>query len=364
MKNDLRISFLLPSFDDGGVEKVTINLASELKNQGYLVEFVCFNKKGPFLSELDADMGIYELGTSRAAESIPKLIKYLKLKKPDILVSAKHYINTSVLIAKALSRTSTKVIVSGHGMYNGNKSGALPFLMRRLYPKADAIIAVSKGVANNISEVANIPREQIKVIYNPVITDGFLKMYESTNSVNKAFEKQLVSIGRLSKEKDFVTLIHAFKLLKNTVPSKLTIVGEGLERAKLESLIKELNLEEYVSLPGYTGNPLEFLKGADAFILSSVTEGLPTVLIEALYTGLPIVSTDCPSGPEEILEGGKFGVLTPVGNAEALAKGIEKALSNPPDPNTQQIRALDFTSEKAIAGYKQLLTSLHTERKK
>lgn len=359
MNKTFRVAFLLPSFEDGGVERVTINLALGLKSQGYTVEFVCFQKKGHYLSYLPEDMKVVELGAGRSVKSIPRLLRYFKEERPDMLFSAKHYINTSVLIAKLLARTNTKVIVSGHGMFNGKPSGVLPLLMRWLYPKADAIAAVSQGVAENISKIVRIPQEKIQVIYNPVITESFVNMYEQTASISKsAGIKQVVSIGRLSREKDFTTLLKAFQLLKEIVPSKLTIVGEGPERENLETLIKDLKLEKDVSLPGFTENPLEYLKGADAFVLSSLTEGLPTVIIEALYTGVPIVSTDCPSGPLEILENGKYGVLTPVGDFKALSHGIQQVLATPPSLESQRKRALDFTSEKAVKGYEKLIFSL------
>ncbi|WP_342042374.1 glycosyltransferase [Bacillus sp. OTU2372] len=354
-----KLVFLLPSFDEGGVEKVTINLAYGLKSKGYDVDFVVFKKQGAFLSEVEKDFNIQELNVNRSSESVFKLVTYFKQHKPDIFFSAKHYINTNVLIAKFLSRTKTKIIVAGHGMFF-ERTGLLQFLMKVTYPKADAIVAVSNGVGENISEITNISNDKITVIHNPVINEEFILNYQQT----KAYEKPegyklIVSIGRLSPEKDYTTLIAAFHMVRQHLPVKLMIIGEGPERDKLQDLINKLNIMEDVSLPGFKKNPLGYLKAADLFVLSSVTEGLPTVLIESLYSKTPIVSTNCPSGPDEILCNGEYGQLTPVGDAKQLAKAIEQSiLEAEKDGSKLRNRAFDFTSEKAIQKYDQLIKRL------
>lgn len=354
-----KITFLLYSFEDGGVEKVTINLAKGLKNIGYDIEFVCFKKHGEFLSEVKDDFIIHELNINRSSESIFKLIKYFRQHKPDVFFTAKHYINIMVLIAKGLSRTKSKVIVAGHGMFFKRK-GMLAWLMKLFYPKADKIVAVSSGVAQNIHEITNIPLRKITVIYNPVITKEMIENFEQTKPLqNTLGQKLIVSIGRLSPEKDFKTLIIAFQIVRQTHPLKLVIIGEGPERNNLEELIRELKLSEDVLLSGFKKNPFEYLKAADLYVLSSITEGLPTVLIEALYSMTPIVSTDCPSGPREILENGKYGLLTPVGDSDKLAKVMEATLfEKKMDTSKLRDRALQFTSEKSINKYQKLIESI------
>ncbi|MCM3727698.1 glycosyltransferase [Neobacillus cucumis] len=354
-----KLAFLLPSFEEGGVEKVTINLAYGLRSMGYDVEFVVFKKQGAFLSEVEKEFTIHELKINRSSESIFKLVTYFKQNRPDFFISAKHYINTNVLIAKLLSRTKTKIIVSGHGMFF-KRRGLLPFLMKVTYTKADAIVAVSNGVGKNISEITNISADKITVIHNPVISEEFIQTYQQTNAyVKPDGYKLILSIGRLSPEKDYTTLIKAFHKVREHHPVKLMIVGEGPERDKLQETINELNLNEDVALPGFKKNPIGYLKAADLFVLSSLTEGLPTVLIESLYCKTPIVSTDCPSGPDEILCNGEYGKLTPVGDAGQLAEAIEHSLLQAETDVTRlRDRALDFTSEKATKKYDLLINSL------
>lgn len=352
-----KIAFLLPDFNDGGVEKVTINLALGLMKRGYHVEFVCFNKKGNFLPEIPQSIDVHELKVKRAIESIPKLAAYLKREKPSVLISAKHYINTSALIANRLSGGKTKVIVTGHGMYNQNQK-LLTFMMRTLYPSANAVVAVSEGVAENISTSANLRPDKIEVIHNPVINEEFINKYVTASPIEKsANEKLIVAAGRLSPEKDYQTLIQAFALLEKSLNARLIIIGEGPEREKLQKLIKIYHIDGRVELPGFASNPLNYIKAADVFVLSSLTEGLPTVLIEALYCDISIVSTDCPSGPREILKDGAYGTLVPVGDENMLAKGMKKALVEDKSIGLQK-RALDFTSDKAIDAYEKLILSL------
>lgn len=358
MNKNKKISFLLASFEEGGVEKVTINLALGLIEKGYQVEFVCFQKKGAFLEDIPPNIPIYDLKINRAIEGIPKLIKYFKKNLPDIFVSAKHYINVITIVAKKLAFVKTKVVVAGHGMYF-QETSVLARMMRTLYKQADAVVAVSQGVAKNISTITGLFEEKISVIHNPVISHEFLKKYQTSVPIAKdSTEKMIVSVGRFSPEKDYLTLLKAFKQVTEHLPVRLVLVGDGPERHILERYINENNLDTHVDLPGFQTNPIPYLLSADVFVLSSVTEGLPTVLIESLYCGTPIVSTDCPSGPDEILEGGRYGVLVNVGDSDEMANEIIRVLNGEKSFPILKERAKDFTSEKALQHYIQLFNNL------
>jgi glycosyltransferase involved in cell wall biosynthesis len=205
----------------------------------------------------------------------------------------------------------------------------MPQLVRYFYPWADCVVAVSKGVANDLVRFGKIPSERIRVIYNPIVTPEIQEKAKAVLEHPWLEEGQppvILSVGRLTAQKDFSTLIHAFAAVRQTHAARLLILGEGEERSSLEFLIRQLGLEQDVSLPGFVPNPYPYMVRAAAFVLSSKYEGLPGVLIEALYCGAPLISTDCPSGPREILANGKYGQLVQVGDVTTLAHAIQMAL--------------------------------------
>jgi glycosyltransferase involved in cell wall biosynthesis len=205
----------------------------------------------------------------------------------------------------------------------------LPRLVGRFYPWADGIVAVSQGAADDLARTARLPKDRIQVVHNPIVTPELREM-AAARLDHPWFEAGappvLLAVGRLAPQKDFGTLIRAFERVRRSRPARLMILGDGPERDALEALAAEVGLESAVDLPGRIVNPFPYMVRADAFVLSSRWEGLPSVLIEALFCGVPVVATDCPSGPREILAGGKHGLLVPVGDVEALARGIESAL--------------------------------------
>jgi glycosyltransferase involved in cell wall biosynthesis len=222
----------------------------------------------------------------------------------------------------------------------------MPQLIRRFYPWANSIVAVSKGVADDLAQTAGLPRERIQVIYNPVVTPE-LREKAQTPLDHPWFKPGqppvLLAVGRMSPQKDFPTLIRAFARVRQTRPAKLLILGEGKERPGLETLVRQLGLGQDVSLPGFVTNPYPYMARTSLFVLSSRWEGLPGVLIEALYCGAPIIATDCPSGPTEILADGRYGQLVPVGDVTALARAIETTLvSKTPDPPPESWRPFEL----------------------
>jgi glycosyltransferase involved in cell wall biosynthesis len=230
----------------------------------------------------------------------------------------------------------------------------LPPLLARTYPWAEAIIAVSTGVADDLSTLAEIPRERILTIYNPVVTPD---LEEKSRALcdhpwfAPGSPPVLLAVGRFTGQKDLPTLLRAFARVRRMRPVRLLLLGEGEERTKLEALVRELGVAADVALPGFVLNPFPYMARAAVLVLSSLHEGLAMVVIEALACGCPVVSTDCPSGPAEILEGGRYGALVPVGDVEAMAKAIHAALDGTHDPELLKTRAAEFSLERAAERY-------------
>lgn len=347
------IAFFIPSMRGGGAERVFLNLANELIKVNYRVDMVLAQKEGPFLRDISSKVNIIDLKSSRILKSLFPLVSYLQREKPEILLSSLNHVNIISIVSKIISRTSSKIIIKQDSYYELSSNRIIMFLEKTLFKKADHIIAVSRDVKKSLMEILAIPDEKIKVIYNPIFNQDILK--KSKEKINHSFfnnkkNKVILGVGRLSEVKDFSTLIKAFNMIK-TDAMRLIILGEGQYRSELENLIRELGLKEYVSMPGFVDNPYAYMAKTDAFVISSLREGLPNVLIEALACGANIISTDCPGGPSEILDGGKYGRLVPVGDVGKLAEAISASLDSPIDKGALLNRAKIFSIENALEEY-------------
>jgi glycosyltransferase involved in cell wall biosynthesis len=308
------------------------------------------------------------IGASSAIRYLPDLVRYLRHERPQVLLSAMTDLNLVALWARRLARVPTELVISEHiTLSQSVQAGAnrgkwryrfLPPLVARTYPWADAIIAVSAGMADDLSTVAEIPRERILTIYNPVVTPD-LEEKSRARCDHPWFAPGsppvLLAVGRLTAQKDFPTLLRAFARVQRVRPVRLLLLGEGEDRAKLEALVSELGVAADVALPGFALNPFPYMARAAVLVLSSLYEGLPTVVIEALACGCPVVSTDCPSGPSEILEGGRYGALVPVGDDAALAEAITATLDVPRDRNRLRERAALFSADAKAEQYLRVL---------
>jgi len=362
------LSLYLPHMYGNGLDRVVLNLAKSFVEFGFNVDLVT-----PEVSEyqrqatqsLPGQVRNVGLGLpvtkSIFFKKIIKLSQYLKEAKPAIFLANNDYIGVSNL-AKLISGSSTKVVEGVHinvSRYFGNLSGlrgaVRPFLLKQAYRNSDGIIAVSQGVADDIAQLLNIPVEQIKVIYNPVVTpDLQLKASEPINhSWFTAHEPPVIlGAGRLMHQKGYPTLIRAFAQVRKQQNCRLVIIGnETRFKAELEALAKNLGVAEDLSIPGFQENPYAYMSKAAVFVMSSEYEGFGNVLVEAMATGTPVISTDCESGPAEILEHGRYGKLVPVGNESKLAEAILATLANPIGSQTLQQRAQDFTTEAIAQDY-------------
>ena len=345
-----------------------LTLAEHFVETGLKVDLILAYAEGPYLSEVSEEINIINLKSRRIIFALPKLVKYLKNSKPSVLLSAMAHVNLIALLGKKIAHSNVRVAISEHTYYSRSIKINWSFrlwlmhqLVIKLYSKADMIIAVSNGVKIDLASKIAISPEKIKVIYNPVVTDNLIKKANEMPNHPWFYEKGIpviLGVGRLSKEKDYETLIKAFKLVLSKRQARLMILGEGKERVSLDILIAELSLDEKVSMPGFVANPYTYMNKSSLFVLSSRWEGLPNVLIEALACGCPVVSTDCPSGPAEILENGKYGPLVPVGDVEALAKAMNDVLNNPPEREMLKKRAMEFSVDEIGKQYLDVLFNI------
>ncbi len=360
-----KIALFLPSLRGGGAERVMVNLARGFSEKGLEVDLILAKAEGPYLSEVPAGVRVIDLHSSRVLASLPGLVHYLRRERPQALLSTLDHANIVALWACKLARVPNRLVVRVAANLSQSASNAssargrlMPRLIHKFYPWADAVVAISQGVADDLVKTARLPRERIQVIYNPVVTPEILEKAEEP--LNHPWfapgePPVILSAGRLTKQKDYPTLIRAFALVCRERPARLMILGEGEERPKLEALVRELDLDEDVSLPGFVDNPYAYMARSAVFVLSSAWEGFGNVLVEAMAVGTPVVSTDCPSGPAEILEGGKWGKLVPVGDIEALAEAIMATLTNRIDSTSIADRAQIFGLDNIIRDYMEML---------
>ena len=319
----------------GGAERVMVQLAQGFIDMGHPVDLVLARAEGPLLAEVSSGVQIIDLKTRSPIQMFFRLIHYLREKRPGVLLSPFEVTSVIAILAKKITRVPTKVVIRVSVHISRNKRTSSwkkileQFVVSRVYPWADGIIAVSDGVAKDLAVYTGIPLKRIKVIYNPVVSEQLLNA--ANQSIHHRFFAEgqypvILGVGRLTEQKDFSTLIKAFDLLRKKIPSRLIILGDGEERSSLEELIRASSLQNLVDLPGFDINPFAYMKHSSVFVLSSKWEGLPGVLIQALACGCPVVSTDCLSGPSEILKDGQYGYLVSVGDVDGMASAMEAIL--------------------------------------
>lgn len=361
-----KISILLPNLQPGGAERVCIYLANAFVARGHQVDMVLMRAQGELMPLLDARVRVVDLHAPRVRNLYGPLRRYLLQTQPAAVLANMWPLTVMAVGVTRLSRLHTRVAVVEHSNWSASihihnllHRIALRLSMRALMPLADVRVGVSGGVARDLENVAGLREGSVCTVFNPVtgihskhdvlpVTHGMAHEWMCSP------HKRIIAIGTLKSEKRFDYLLRAFALLAQR-DARLLILGEGGERQSLEALADSLGVSERVSMPGFTRDPSQFLRIADLFVLTSDYEGLPTVLIEALEQGTPVVSTDCPSGPREILEEGKHGTLVPVGDVDALARAMEDALTRDHDREALKRRAEDFSVDKAADAYLGLL---------
>lgn len=386
-----KLAIFLTDLGGGGAEKVMVNLANELVRRQFEVDLLLVKREGAYLSQVSSAVNLIDLKTQKLLASVPKLVRYLRRDRPDTLLTALEDTNVVAIAARLLAKgldavaishyskqakrsikQSPRLIVTVHNNLSqeafsgeGIKRKLVPKLLKWIYPYADSVVAVSEGVAADLVNLG-VRQQQVRVIYNPILTPDFETLATAALAPGRSFERAgrwlsdqslpvLLGVGRLAPQKEFQTLIRAFALANAERPLRLLILGEGSEQAALEALVRELKISDSVAFVGFVDNPLTYMSRADLCVLSSAWEGFGNVLVEAMGTGTPVVSTDCPSGPREILAGGTYGKLVPVGDVAGLAGAMLATLEHPLSSEILKRRAADFSVEAVVDEYEQIL---------
>jgi len=416
-----RIAIVFHGLSGGGMERSMLRLASGLRDRGHMVDIVVQRCRGELVDEVPDRIAVYETSEQPAKKSnttlgkivrktkkrrralrlradllcgapsslrlflssdlkalrplgrlepLPGLVRYLRRQQPDAVLAAEPHYNALAVLARRVARVRTRIVLSEriqpsmrerrHGPW---RHPYLKDFLRRTYLSADAIVAVSNGVADDLAKCSGIPRERIRTIYNPIVGPDITAMAEQPLAepfFGLDTPPVVLAVGRLDPQKDYSTLVRAFARLRNKREARLLILGaehrlHPLYQQEIMDLAAELGIAEDLMLPGYVNNPFAYMARAGVFVLSSTHEGLPGVLIQALACGCPTVSTDCPSGPREILENGRYGALVPVGDDAAMAAAIEQTLDKPIASEVLKARADTFSIDRAVDSYLQVL---------
>lgn len=359
-----KIAIILPTLGGGGAERLHIELANQFVSAGYAVDLILFKEEGALIPMTGEQIEIINLNAKQIRNGFFPLIRLFKKNKPNVILAAMWPVTVIAVWAKLISRISATVVLSEHTTFSLSpvyrrkwNRLALPWSMKMSYPFAGAVIGVSRGVVDDLRMLTNSSRTNFVTIYNPAAPDpvAVSQAKPNFNFWKKTGSKKIIAVGALKDAKDYPTMLLAFERLTQCTDAELLILGEGENRKQIEEQRYSLGLEEKVHLPGFVANPIPFLKSADLFVLSSAWEGFGNVLVEALACGIPVVSTDCKSGPAEILQHGRFGTLVPVGDHERLFEAIKESLGQKYDADTLKARASNFTSKKIGSQYLKLL---------
>lgn len=359
-----RLAIFVHALSGGGAERAMFNLACGFSAQGIPVDLLLLRAEGIYLSQLPAAVRLVNLGGGKLWQCFPALVRYLQYEKPPVMLSTLDDTNLAAIVARQFVGRQTRLVVNVQNTISEDakhatalKTRVMPLFSQWLLPWADAIVPVSHGVAEDLGHLG-IPAALIQVIPNPVVSPGLWE--KAQEAVDHPWFAQgqppvILGVGRLNQQKDFGTLIRAFAQLRQQRPARLMILGEGEEQQALMALIQDLSLSADVDLPGFVENPYAYMAKSSVFVLSSLYEGLPSVLIEAMATGVAVVATDCKSGPLEILDEGRFGRLVPIRDIPAMASAMAAMLDNPVAPETLRQRAMEFSLEQSLIQYAQVL---------
>ncbi|WP_067560814.1 glycosyltransferase [Halofilum ochraceum] len=359
------VAVLVSYSGDGGVERMINNLVQGLLDAGCVVDVIVLRNEGGHIYALPAGANVVRLGTRHAVFALPGLVLYLRRARPRALLAAKDRAGRVAIRARRLAGVPTRIVVRIGNTLSQSLAGRSRLRrmlrygpIRRLYPLADAIVAVSQGVADDVVATSGVDRARVAVLPNPVITRELdERARESVDHpwLCEGAAPVILSVGRLTRQKDFPTLLKAFARVRRQREARLLILGEGEDRRALERLADELGIADALDLAGFAANPYAYMVRADLFVLSSAWEGSPNALTEAMHLGVPVVATDCRSGPREVLDGGRIAPLVPVGDFEAMAAAIVATLDAPPDGATLRVAVAGYTRERSTARYLEVL---------
>jgi len=360
-----RIAIFVSTSGHSGVDRAMQHLIPALARRGYAVDLLKVRRHGPNLTEVPEGVRIVDLGSRHTYTCLPAIVRYLRRERPAAMLADKDRVNRTALLARTLARVPTRLVLSSGTTISidlAHRGAFERWLQRtsmgRLYPFADQVIVTSHGVADDMADYTGLAREHIEVVPSPVVPDELLHTTQPRPE-HPWFHDHgppiVLSVGELGQRKGYDVLLRAFALLHDQRPARLLILGRGKLKAELERLATELGITDAVDFAGFQSNPFAFMAHADLFAFTSRWEGLGFVLIEALAMGTPVVSTDCPSGPREILADGQYGELVPVDDHQAMARAMAKRLGTPADPEHLRQAAMPYTIENSTDCYLRVL---------
>lgn len=360
-----RIAFTGFRSGPGGIPNVLVNLMNGLAAADTPIDLLVHSRDIPELDRLRRDIRVIDLSRRSGLTDTLRLAGYLSNDRPTALLSTRERAGRQALYARRLARSAVRILVRV-GTHNSvsleQRNPVQRFLRRRAlaftYRRVDGIIAVSRGVAADLAAAGGLPPERIVTLNNPTVPDDVRDRAAVPVAhpwLQPGEPPVIMALGRLARVKDYPTLIRAFARLRAAVPLRLMILGDGNQRGALLDLAAHLGVAADVVLPGFVTNPYSYLSKAALFVLCSRREGSPNALIEALAVGTPVVATDCPSGPGEILDHGRIGHLVPVGHVEALATAMKATLDRPPDPDRLREAVRPFGMAAGIEAYRRVL---------
>jgi len=359
------LAVFLSELAQGGIGKMRVHLMNAFVDRGLKVDLVLGKPDSPYREMLSGHIRVIDNRTSHALFGVPRFAGYLATTRPPVTLVQRIRVNVLAHRARALARSRTRLYVTANTHISRQLESMPPrkrekqlAQLRRYYPRNAGIIAVSRGVANDLAQLIDVPPERIRVAPNPSASPAIFEQARAPVQ-HPWFDADappvVLGAGRLQPQKDFPTLLRAFALVRSRREARLVILGEGPLREALLSQARELGIEDDVHLPGFVTNPYPLMQASGVFALSSAWEGSPNALAEALALGTPVVATDCPSGPYEILEGGRHGSLVPVGDHEALAAAIERTLDEPPSRAALQKAGERYSLERSASAYLEAL---------
>ncbi len=359
-----RIAVFLPSLRGGGAEKAVLAIAEGLGERGHQVDLVLVERAGPHVERAAARCRLVDLGARRTLVALPSLVGYLRRERPQALLTTLTHASAVAIVARELAGVPLRLVVREGNhvtraaeLSRGLRSRLMPRFARWVYPLADALVANSQGVADELVTGLELPAGKVSVIPNLLPLDEMAARAADAGPPVAGLEEPpwIVAAGRLVPQKDFATLLAAFALVRRASQARLVILGEGPEREALGAQAARLGLSSAVTFAGFQANPYPWLARGRVFALSSRWEGSPNVLAEAMALGVPVVATDCPSGPAELLAGGRLGRLVPVGDSAALAAAILATLAAPSAAADLRAAARRHAPEIVLPRYEDLL---------
>lgn len=350
----------LPNMAGGGAERVALAGIKDLVERGHEVDVVLVRAEGELLPLLPPQAKVVDLDARRLSASLLPLVRYLRERKPDAIHALMWPATVIAILARRLARSHALLMVSDHiahsQMIQARRERAMfRWTTRRFYPAADFRIVVSADAADDLAALSGIPRDRFEVIYNPISPPTKIATNPHVEELWGDADQRIITVGSMKEQKNQALLLRAFAQIRGHPKAKLMILGEGQLRPMLERLAKDLGVADRVLMPGFAIEPWPYLASADLFVLSSDYEGFGIALVEAMHAGLRVVSTDCMSGPGEILDRGRYGKLVPTDDAAALAEAIAAALAEPAAPDRMRERAEVMTGPSTLARYAELL---------